>query len=48
MKMKKLTSLLFFKQNSKEEDFKCFRGKIDAKTGRKNLEEKNERIGKPA
>ena len=47
MKMKKLTSLIFFKQNSKEEDFKCFRGKINAKTRRKNLEEKMEELESP-
>ena len=46
--MKKLTSLLFFyQQNSKEEDFKCFRGKIDAKMGRKSLEEKLEELESP-
>ena len=39
--------LFFYQQNSKEEDFKCFRGKIDAKMGRKSLEEKLEELESP-
>jgi len=39
--MKKLKALQFFiGKIQKIEDFKYFRGKIDAKTGRKGLEEK--------
>ena len=31
---------IFYQQKSREEGFKCFEGKIDAKTRRKSLEEK--------